>query len=136
MVKKLLINADGGSRGNPGPAAIGIVIRNEKNKILYNHSERIGIATNNVAEYKSLIKALELAKDFDGEPTIFMDSELVVRQMKGEYKVKAKNILPLFQRAKMLEKGFSKITYKNVKRTDNMQQVADNLVNKALDNGP
>lgn len=132
MHKKIFVNTDGGSRGNPGDAAIGITIRNDK-EYLKKHKERIGKATNNVAEYKGLIKGLEMAKDFGHEVIVFMDSELVVRQMNGEYSVRHKDLLPLFTIAKQLEKNFRKVEYKHVRREDKFQSMADELVNEALD---
>jgi ribonuclease HI len=133
-MRQIIVNADGGSRGNPGPAAIGIVIRDDKRKVLETYKERIGAATNNTAEYKSLIKALELAsKHTKEELRVFMDSELVIRQLTGAYRVKAKLILPLYQQAKKLEALFQKVSYANVPREDSHQAQADQLVNDALD---
>ena len=89
-------NSDGGARGNPGPGAIGIIVRKD-GKILTKYSAKIGkFVTNNIAEYEALIKALELASKFtDKEITCFLDSELVVKQLLGEYRVRNKNLLPL-----------------------------------------
>ena len=129
---KIYINADGGSRGNPGPAAIGVVVLDENKKVLETAKEKIGIASNNIAEYKALIKGLELAaKHHPSEVYVLMDSELVVRQMNGEYKVKAKHLLPLHTTAQELAKNFPKISYTNVLREYNAH--ADMLVNEALD---
>jgi len=129
---KLYINADGGSRGNPGPAAIGVVVLDENKKVLETCKEKIGIASNNIAEYKALIKGLELAsKHKANEVYVIMDSELVVRQMNGEYKVKAAHLLPLHTTAKELAKNFPKVFYTNVLREYNAH--ADMLVNEALD---
>lgn len=99
--QKIYVNCDGGSRSNPGPAAIGIVIWDEDHNKLEECKECIGDATNNVAEYKSLIKALELAaKHTRNRVQIFMDSELVVRQVTGRYRIKASHLFPLFQEVK------------------------------------
>ena len=134
MSEKLIINADGGSRGNPGSAAIGIIIRNERNEILIKHKEIIGKQTNNFAEYSSLIKALKLAKELtSGEIEIIMDSELVVRQLNGKYKVKSPNLKALNEEATSLLKNFSKVIFSNVPREDKFQSLADKLVNDALD---
>lgn len=129
----ILANCDGGSRGNPGPAAIGVVIWTENRKILEEVGEYIGVTSNNVAEYKSLIKALTLAKKHDDELTVYMDSQLVVRQMTGQYRVKAAHLVPLHSQAKKLASGFSKITFSSLPREDPHQSRADMLVNKALD---
>lgn len=127
------MNADGGSRGNPGRAAIGIVIR-ENEKVIEKHKERIGITTNNVAEYNALIKALELAaKHTKKEIFVFMDSEFVVRQVKGEYKVRKKHLMPLFEKVKEREKVFESVKYEHVPRENKFQALADELVNEALD---
>jgi ribonuclease HI len=129
---KIYINADGGSRGNPGPAAIGVVILDENKKVLETCKEKIGIASNNVAEYKALIKGLTLAAKHPAtEVFVMMDSELVVRQMSGEYKVKAKHLLPLHNEAKEKAKKLGKVVYINVLREYNAH--ADMLVNEALD---
>jgi len=133
---KVFINADGGSRKNPGPAAIGIIIRDENGNVLDKHSERIGEATSNTAEYKALIKALEMAaKHTREEVQIFMDSEFVIKQVTGKYRVKAKHLYPLCQEIKNQEKFFSKVTYNFVNRNNKFQVKADKLVNEALDNG-
>jgi len=130
---KIIINCDGGARGNPGPAAIGVVIRDTE-KILETIKRRIGDATNNEAEYTALITSLDAArKHTKDEVEIIMDSELVINQMNGEYKVKAENLLPMFDKVKELEKGFSSVTYTYVPRSDSNQEMADKLVNDALD---
>ncbi|HLD10842.1 MAG TPA: ribonuclease HI family protein [Candidatus Nanoarchaeia archaeon] len=129
----IYINCDGGSRGNPGKAAIGIVLWDKDHKKLKEYKEYIGIATNNIAEYKSLIKALELAIKYSKEVEVNMDSELVIKQIKGIYKVKATHLPPLLQEVKANEKHFKKIIYHNVSRENIYQKVADFLVNKVLD---
>ena len=134
MLEKVFINCDGGSRKNPGPAAIGIIIWDEHHNILGKHKECIGDTTNNVAEYNALIKALELAAMHTRkEVQVFTDSELVVKQMTGSYRIKAKHLLPLFQKVKQLEQCFTKVTYNLVTRNNKYQTQADALVNEALD---
>lgn len=133
FMAKIIINCDGGSRGNPGRAAIGLIIRKD-DEIIEQHGEVIGIETNNVAEYNSLIKSLELAtKHTTEEVHVVMDSELVIRQMIGEYKVKNAALILLHKKAKELERCFKKVYYKSVSRYDEYQQKADALVNQALD---
>ena len=129
----IYINSDGGARGNPGPGAIGVLIRNER-EILTKYSEFIGRqVTNNIAEYTALIKALELALKFnDKQITCYLDSELVVKQLLGEYKVKNSRLLPLFLKVQKLQENFDKIIYKHVSRWDKFQQIADTLVNDEL----
>ncbi|MDD4203126.1 MAG: ribonuclease HI family protein [Candidatus Omnitrophica bacterium] len=129
---KLTIYTDGGSRGNPGPAAIGVAIFDDKGKVIKELSKTIGIATNNVAEYSALIYGLQEALFLQAqEISVKLDSEFVVKQLKGEYKVKNENIRPLYYIAKHLETMFSKITITHVPREKNKS--ADALVNKALD---
>jgi ribonuclease HI len=126
-------NSDGGSRGNPGPGAIGVVIRNEDN-VLEMYSEKIGNVTNNIAEYKALIKALELASKYAKEVTCVLDSELIVKQLLGDYKVRNEKLLLLFLEVQKLQENFDKIKYVHVSRWDKFQQMADNLLNRELDN--
>ena len=133
-MKKICIHTDGGSRGNPGKAAIGIVIFDDKDKIIENYKETIGVTTNNVAEYSAVIKALELAKKYTTEEiNLFSDSELTVRQLNGEYKVKQEHLQKLYHKAKENEKAFKKVTYEHVRREHPHQFKADALVNQALD---
>ena len=103
-MKNIYINCDGASRGNPGEAAIGIQIKGEDKKtILKKHSEYIGKTTNNVAEYLAVLKSLNLAKRFTNQNVfIYSDSELVVRQLNGEYQVKNKNLKSLFNQVQKL----------------------------------
>jgi ribonuclease HI len=129
----IFTNSDGGSRGNPGPAAIGVIIRKDE-EILMRYSERIGDCTNNVAEYKALIKALELASKYSQEEVVcVLDSELLVKQLMGEYQVRNKNLIPLFLKAQKLQENFSKIKYVHVSRWDKFQKVVDKLLNDELD---
>ncbi|MBS3084741.1 ribonuclease HI family protein [Candidatus Pacearchaeota archaeon] len=127
-------NSDGGARGNPGPSAIGIIVRDGE-KILEEHAEVLKKpVTNNIAEYTALIKALEIAsKHTQGEITSILDSELVVKQLLGEYSVKNPYLMKLFLEVQKLQNHFEKITYKHVKRSDKYQEYADYLLNKKLD---
>ena len=133
-IKMLYTNSDGGARGNPGPGAIGVIVR-EEGKILTKYSAQIGkYVTNNIAEYEALIKALELASDFTTkEVTCFLDSELVVKQLLGEYRVKNPRLLELFLEVQKLQERFEKVIYKHVSRWDKFQQIADGLLNASLD---
>ena len=129
---KAIINTDGGARGNPGPAAIGIVVRDSSNKIVKEIAKSIGNGTNNEAEYTALIEGLKTAKElFYKELDFYLDSELVVKQLNGSYKVKNDRIKALWLKAKELEKNFEKITYTHIRREENKR--ADALVNEALD---
>ncbi len=127
-------NSDGGARGNPGPAAVAVTVRDDE-KILEEYVEVIKKpTTNNVAEYVGLIKALEVAsKHTKGEITCVLDSELVVKQLLGEYRVKNTYLMKLFLKVQQLQENFEKITYKHVRRTDKNQKYVDYLLNKKLD---
>lgn len=128
---KLKVHTDGGASGNPGPAGIGVVIYDDKNKIIAKHSKYIGETTNNQAEYKALILALEEAKKMGAEEVdCCLDSELVVKQMKREYKVKDKDLGLLFIKVWNLSQGFKKITFRHVFREENEE--ADALVKQAI----
>lgn len=126
-------NSDGGCRGNPGPGAIGVIVRRE-GEILTKHSEFIGRnVTNNIAEYEALIKALELASEFSEDVTCIVDSELIVKQLLGEYMVKNPRLLELFLKVQKLQERFKKIKYLHVSRWNKFQQIADELVNQELE---
>lgn len=125
-------NSDGGSRGNPGKGAIGVIVR-EEGKILTKYSKKLGIVTNNIAEYEALIKALELASKFTKEITCFLDSELVVKQLLGEYRVKNRNLLELFLKVQKLQENFNRVAYKHVPREDCFQKIVDEILNEELD---
>lgn len=127
----LYTNSDGGARGNPGPGAIGILIRKD-NKIIKTYSKKVGRVTNNIAEYLALIKALELAFKHGEEVNCILDSELIVKQLKGEYRVKNIKLKDLFGKVRKLEQRFRKVNYKHVSRWDKFQQLADSLLNKEL----
>ena len=133
MPKKLSIYTDGGARGNPGPAGIGVVIFDGKKKIK-ELKKYIGIATNNVSEYTAVIYALQEALMQKAEEVeLNLDSELVAQQLEGEYRVKNANIRPLFEQAMHLISGFKKIKIKHIPREENKE--ADRLVNKAINLG-
>jgi ribonuclease HI len=131
--KKLQIYTDGGARGNPGPAGIGVVIW-DGNNLVGRYKKFIGQATNNQAEYQAVIFGLEQAKKIGAsEVEVFLDSELVVRQLNREYKVKDKDLAPLFIKVWNLSLGFKRITFNYIPREKNRE--ADKLVNEAIDKG-
>lgn len=127
---------DGGSRGNPGQAAIGIVIEDpSKGEVIRDHYERIGIETNNVAEYRALIEGLKIVNRFHPNRLVcHLDSELIVKQLSGEYKVKMPTLRVFFDEIQELAVGFADIKFIHIPRGDNHK--ADALVNKALDEHP
>ena len=123
---------DGGARGNPGPAAAAFVIEAEDGEVLAAHGEAIGVATNNVAEYRALIAGLEGAARLGvTELDVRSDSELMVRQMRGEYRVRKPALQELQEAAARAARGFARVTYTHVRREHN--ELADRLVNEALD---
>ena len=125
---------DGGARGNPGPAAYGYVLEAEDGTVLAAHGERIGVATNNVAEYRGLVAGLEKAIELAvPEVEVISDSELLVKQMTGEYRVKNEALRELSQQAARLARQVGTVSYRAVRREHN--ELADRLVNEALD-GP
>lgn len=128
--KVLKVFIDGASRGNPGPAGIGVVIKDESNTILLEVGRMIGSATNNVAEYRAFLTALRKANDFlpDGVE-VFSDSELLVRQIRGDYRVKHPELQKLFRKAQTLIAQFSHFTISHISRE--MNQEADRLASRA-----
>lgn len=129
---KVIVNVDGGARGNPGPAAVGVVVRDEKGGVLLERAEKIGDATNNVAEYKALLLGIELARELGAdEIELIGDSELIVKQVQGKYKVKNAGMKPLHAAAKEALSGFGSWSIGHVRRE--MNSDADRLVNEALD---
>lgn len=131
-MKKLKIFTDGGSRNNPGPAGIGFLIYDEAGEIIMEDGRYIGTATNNEAEYSALVEALKEAKSLSGqELEVFMDSELIIRQLNGIYKVKDEKMKRLFDEVQVLKMGFVSVKFEHIKRELNKR--ADFLVNKALD---
>ena len=132
---KAKLFTDGGSRGNPGPAAYAYVLEAEDGTVLDARGEAIGIATNNVAEYAALVAGLERAVEAGvGELEVVSDSELLVKQMRGEYRVKNRALKDLFLDASRLARKLQRVTYTAVRREHN--ELADSLVNEALDRAP
>ena len=126
------LSTDGGARGNPGPAAYGYVLEDEDGTVLAAHGEKIGIATNNVAEYSALIAGLDKARELGvGEVEVVSDSELMVKQMRGEYRVKNEALRKLSLEAGRLARQIGSVSYRAVRREHN--ELADRLVNEALD---
>ncbi len=133
-LKKTVIFADGASRGNPGPAAIGVTIKDERGRFITSISQCIGRATNNQAEYRAIIAALEEATRLDARRVdIKMDSELVVKQINGEYRVRKATLKPLYQQVKQMQGSLESFTITHIPRRQNIE--ADKLANKALDMG-
>jgi ribonuclease HI len=129
---KLVVHVDGGARGNPGPAAIGVVVSGPDGAVLDEFAERIGVATNNVAEYQALLRGLERAAALGArEVELVNDSELVARQLTGVYKVKHPAMKPLHEQAMAALRGFERWKIRSVPRAQNAH--ADALVNEALD---
>ena len=129
---KARLSTDGGARGNPGPAAYGYVLETEDGQVLAAHGEAIGRATNNVVEYSGLVAGLEKAAKLGvRELEVVSDSELLVKQMQGEYRVKNETLRDLWEQANDLEQRFAKVRYIAVNRAHN--ELADSLVNEALD---
>ena len=127
-----MLYTDGGARGNPGPAAYGFVLEAEDGSMLAAHGEAIGTATNNVAEYSGLVAGLRKAIELGVESLeLVSDSELMVKQMRGEYRVKNEGLRPLFEEAQALARKLGAVEYRHVKRAHN--ETADRLVNEALD---
>jgi ribonuclease HI len=130
--EKLVVNVDGGARGNPGPAAIAAVVQGPGGEVLEERGERIGRATNNVAEYKALLLGIEMAAARGAaELELVGDSELIVKQVKGEYKVKDANMRKLHAEVKAALRPFDGWSIRHVRREQNAE--ADRLVNEALD---
>lgn len=135
--EKLIIHTDGGSRGNPGPSAIGVVIKNADGNALKKHGEFLGEKTNNEAEYEAVIFALKKVKALFGKEAahkiqivVKMDSELVKKQLSGEYKIEEERLFPYFIKIWNLKMDFRKIEFRHVMREENKE--ADALVNEVL----
>lgn len=138
MKDKIVIFTDGGSRGNPGPAAIGVVIKNAEGQTIKSYGETIGEATNNEAEYRAVVSALQKTKALLGKAKtkklaaeVNMDSELVARQLNGEYKIEEERLFPFFVKIWNLRMDFGKVIFRHIPREKNKE--ADQLVNQALD---
>mgnify|MGYP001615529273 CR=1 FL=1 len=139
-MEKIIIYADGGSRGNPGPAGIGVVIADEKGKIIKEYSDFLGVKTNNEAEYEAVIFGLRKIKALLGKEKIKnaeiefrLDSQLVVRQLNGEYKIETPTLFPLFIKIWNLKMNFGPIKFSEIPREQNKE--ADRLANEAMDGG-
>jgi ribonuclease HI len=131
---KVVVNVDGGSRGNPGPAAIAAVVQGPDGGVLEERAERIGTATNNVAEYRALLLGIQRAAAIGAsELELVGDSELIVRQVNGEYKVKDATMRELHAQVGTALSGFDSWTIRHVRREQNAE--ADRLVNEVLDGG-
>jgi ribonuclease HI len=129
---KIFINTDGASRGNPGPAAIGVTLKNDKEELVAIISEKIGLTTNNQAEYRALIAGLKKALSLGAKDVVVRaDSELMVKQMLGQYRVKNEGLKPLFEEARKLAGGLTNCKFAAIPRERNKE--ADKLCNQALD---
>ncbi|MDE3000494.1 MAG: ribonuclease HI family protein [Gemmatimonadota bacterium] len=129
----ITVYVDGAAKGNPGPAGVGVWLELE-GVVLSEHSEYIGNATNNVAEYKALIYGLEIARRYRvTRVSVISDSELMVRQLNGEYRVKNENLLPLYRCARELAGRFDEFRIRHVSRTENRH--ADRLANQGIKSG-
>jgi ribonuclease HI len=129
---KVRLYTDGGARGNPGPAAAAYVLETQDGTVLDARGETIGVATNNVAEYSALVAGLRKALELGvGEVDVVSDSELLVKQMTGEYRVKNAALVELSLEAARLAREIGTVTYRAVRRAEN--ELADTLVNEALD---
>lgn len=132
----LIINTDGASRGNPGPASYGYIIKTTDGVIMHQEGKALGINTNNFAEYSGVLEALRYIqshyeKKAPHDILIRADSQLLVRQLSGMYRVKHPNIKPFVEKIKILERELGKVVYQHVPREENF--IADRLANKALD---
>ena len=139
-MEKIVIYTDGGSRGNPGPAGMGVVIANEKGKMMKEYSGFLGVKTNNEAEYEAVIFGLKKIKALLGKEKIKnteiefrLDSQLIARQLNGEYKIEEEKLFPLFIKIWNLKMDFGKIYFKHIPREQNRE--ADRLANEAMDKG-
>lgn len=134
---KVIVHSDGGARGNPGPAAIGVVIENEKGEVVQEISKCIGESTNNIAEYTAVLEGLSALKILFGDQSRELevdwrlDSELVVKQLSGEYKVKNPGLHEIYTAIQDLRAAFPHLRLRHVRREENKH--ADRLVNEALD---
>jgi ribonuclease HI len=132
LAERLVVNVDGGARGNPGPAAIAAVVATPDGEVLESRGEAIGTATNNVAEYRALLLGIELARARGASAVeLIGDSELIVKQVKGEYRVKDAGLRPLHAQVRAALEDFERWTIRHVRREHNAE--ADRLVNEALD---
>jgi ribonuclease HI len=134
-MRRLIIYADGAARGNPGPAGIGVVIEDERGRVLREVSQFIGRKTNNQAEYMALIQGLEAAAEYQADAVqVRLDSELLVRQLRGEYKVKSPLLKPLMSQVQELLARYKVVGIEHIERQYN--RAADRLANRAIDAAP
>lgn len=132
VIEELLINCDGGARGNPGPAALGVSIQTPDGVEIEGIGEALGHRTNNYAEYSAVLRGLERARELGARRVhVRSDSQLLIEQLKGNYKVKSKNLIPLYLAVRTAARAFERVTYEHVRREQNVR--ADELVNQALD---
>jgi ribonuclease HI len=132
LSRRLVVNVDGGARGNPGPAAIAAVVSTPEGEVVEERSGAIGEATNNIAEYRALLLGIEIARELGAtELELIGDSELIVRQVRGEYKVKQVGLRELHSRVREALQEFDRWSIRHVRREEN--EAADTLVNHALD---
>ena len=133
-ISEVKLFTDGGCRGNPGPSAIGVMILDTNNEQLHAHAECIGASTNNRAEYKALIKGLDLcAKYTRGRVTCYCDSQLAINQINGVWRLKDDTLRDLFHEVKKREQVFKEVIFQHVKRTNQFIRKADRLLNEAFD---
>ncbi|MCW4044871.1 MAG: ribonuclease HI family protein [Candidatus Bathyarchaeota archaeon] len=134
MYKRLMVYSDGGARGNPGPAAAACLVTAESGEVLVAKSRYLGVRTNNQAEYEALMMALDAALALGAEEVVcHLDSELVAKQLRGEYAVKNRELRQLCSRVQEKVKRFKLVSFVNMPRTNSKIQKADELVNEALD---
>ncbi len=134
MKQRLDVFSDGGARGNPGPSAIAYIVLDEHEHVLERYSRRIGIKTNNQAEYEALIAAMRFASKLDPEEIAFhIDSELVAKHLKGQYRVKSPQLKPLWLEVQQMKQVFKKVKFVHVLRSNRYIEQADEMVNAALD---
>ncbi|MBI4971956.1 MAG: ribonuclease HI family protein [Candidatus Omnitrophica bacterium] len=134
---KVTTYSDGGARGNPGPAACGMLVIGERGEVVAEFKDYLGLTTNNVAEYCGILGCLKLAhKAGAQEVDAYLDSELVVRQLTGVYRIREEHLRKLYDQVKKEEKNFLKVTYNHVPRTHPRIKHVDKLVNQALDEVP
>jgi ribonuclease HI len=134
-MRRLMIYADGAARGNPGPAGIGVVIEDERGRVLKELSQFVGQKTNNQAEYIALIQGLEAAAEYQANAVqVRLDSELLVRQLRGEYKVKSPLLKPLRNKVQKLLAKYKVVGIEHIERQYN--RAADRLANRAIDSAP
>ena len=128
------VYTDGASRGNPGPAGIGVVVCDKDDRILRRHREFLGEATNNEAEYRAILRGLKLAAAFtEGEVKLTCDSQLAVRQLAGAYRIRERRLSELVDAIREAEGGFARVTYRHAPRMTGRLALADRLANEALD---